>query len=297
MPEKFSSSSAKAARSNMLEVKQEPQTMAHKKKRKSEERSPPKVPPKKSKSEMPKKKKHTDKPARGNVSFAISGKGPQKRISAAPTRAERFQHEGSSAGAMEEQQVVVLGVLRVCFFVTSRRHHALCCACCAPCASYVSCLRVAFGGETSRCSRFAEAVHRRLKGRRPNKGPRRPQKALHKALPHVRSSQQGAMVVEQVSRCALWCHCRLRVMPVWYCCACGIRPGMCCTFCTCYTLHVSRFWPSSGGQHPVFRVLQTPVRVKEEPPDSLERRAEPEGAPDTETAAEGKMTDGEIQEL
>ena len=68
--------------------------MAEKKKRKSEERSPPKVPPKKSEAEMPKKKKDKDKPARGNVSFAIAGKGPQKSISAAPTRAERFQHEG-----------------------------------------------------------------------------------------------------------------------------------------------------------------------------------------------------------
>ena len=48
---------------------------------------------------------------------------------------------------------------------------------------------------------------------------------------------------------------------------------------------------------PVFRVLQAPVRVKEEPPDSPERHAEPEGDPDTETAAEGKMTDGEIQEV
>ena len=72
---------------------------------------------------------------------------------------------------------------------------------------------------------------------------------------------------------------------------------MCCAFCACYTLHVSRFWPSFGEQHPVFRVLQAPVRVKEEPPDSPERHAEPEGDPDTETAAEGKMTDGDIQEV
>ena len=38
-------------------------------------------------------------------------------------------------------------------------------------------------------------------------------------------------------------------------------------------------------------------QVKEEPPDSLERLAEPEGAPNTEMAAEGKMTAGDIQEL
>ena len=92
--EKRSSSSAKAARSTVLEVKQEPQTMAKKKKRKSEERSPPKVPPKKSEAEMPKEKKDKDKPARGHVSFAIGGKGPQKSISAALTRAEKLQHEG-----------------------------------------------------------------------------------------------------------------------------------------------------------------------------------------------------------
>ena len=93
VPEKHSSSSTKAARSTVLEVKQEPQTMAEKKKRKSEERSPPKVPPRKSEAEMPKKKKDKDKPARGNVSFAIGGKGPHKSINAAPTRAEKFQHE------------------------------------------------------------------------------------------------------------------------------------------------------------------------------------------------------------
>ena len=94
VPEKHSSSSAQAARYTMVEVKQGLQTMAEKKKRKSEERSPPKVPPKTSEAEMPKKKKDKDKPAHGNVSFAIGGKGPQKSINAAPTRAERFQHEG-----------------------------------------------------------------------------------------------------------------------------------------------------------------------------------------------------------
>ena len=48
------------------------------------------MPPKKSEAEMPKKKKEKDKPAGGNVSFAIGGKGPQNSISAAPTRAEKF---------------------------------------------------------------------------------------------------------------------------------------------------------------------------------------------------------------
>ena len=106
----------------------------------------------------------------------------------------------------------------------------------------------------------------------PPHGDRR--KALKKALPRVRRSQQGAMVVQPVSRCVWRCHCGSRVMPVWCCCASGIRPGVCCAFCACYALHVSQFWPSSGGQHPVFRVLQAPVRVKEEPPDSPERHAE-----------------------
>ena len=78
----------------MLEVKREPHTMADKKKRKSEERSPPKVPPKKFEAEMPNEKKDKDKAGRGQVSFAISGKGPQKSISGAPTRAEKFQCEG-----------------------------------------------------------------------------------------------------------------------------------------------------------------------------------------------------------
>ena len=73
--------------------------------------------------------------------------------------------------------------------------------------------------------------------------------------------------------------------------------GVGCAFCACCALHLSRFWPSSGGQHPVFRVLQTPVRVKEETPNSAERHAEPKGAPDTETAAEDKMTDDGITEI
>ena len=144
---------------------------------------------------------------------------------------------------------------------------------------------------------FYRSLRWRPKVRRPKKGPRRPQKALQKAVPRVWRSQHGAMMVRQVSRCALRCHCRLRVMPVWLCCAFGIRPGVCCAFCTRYALRVSRFLPSSGGEHPVFRVLQALVRVKEEPPDSPERHAEPEGAPDTETAAQGKMTDGDIPKL
>ena len=68
--------------------------MAEKKKRKREDRSPPKVPPKKFEAEMPKKKEDKDKAVRGQVSLAISGKGPHKSISAAPTRAEKFRHEG-----------------------------------------------------------------------------------------------------------------------------------------------------------------------------------------------------------
>ena len=78
--------------------------MAEKKKRKSEERSPPNVPPKRSEAEMPKKKKDKDKPARGHVSFAIGGKGPQKRISAAPKRAQKFQHEGRYDRALDTMQ-------------------------------------------------------------------------------------------------------------------------------------------------------------------------------------------------
>ena len=43
--------------------------------------------------------------------------------------------EGTGAGTMEEQHVVVLGVLHVCFFFAYRSRCALCCAFCA---SYVS---------------------------------------------------------------------------------------------------------------------------------------------------------------
>ena len=70
---------------------------------------------------------------------------------------QSIRAQESSAGAMEEQKVVVPGVLRVCFFVASRGRCVLCCACDASYASYMSCLRVASGGETSRCSRSAEA--------------------------------------------------------------------------------------------------------------------------------------------
>ena len=107
MPEKHSSSSAKAARSTMLEVKHEPQRMAEKKKRKSEEQRLPKVPPKKSEAEMPKKKKDKDKPARGHVSFAIGGNGPQESINAAPTRAERFLHEGGIDRDLDTMQRIL----------------------------------------------------------------------------------------------------------------------------------------------------------------------------------------------
>ena len=102
--EKHSSSSAKAARSTVLEVKQKTQTMAEKKKPKAEERTPPKVPPKKSEAEMPKKKKDKGKLARGNPSFAIGGKGPQKSISAASTRAKKVEHEGGYDRDLETMQ-------------------------------------------------------------------------------------------------------------------------------------------------------------------------------------------------
>ena len=248
VPEKHSSSSAKAsakaARSTMLEVKQEPQTMAEKKKRKAEERSPPKVPLKKSEAEMPKKKKDKDKPARGNVSFAIGGKGPQKSISAAPTRAEKFQHEGGYDRDLETMQ----RISETDFNATVGRLVM----------HYKECLS------------------------------EEPKSKQELGLALLLHTSVRALSVQSVLRCgtknAQW-------NPS------GIRPGMCCALCACYALHVSRFWPSSGGQHPVFRVLQAPVRVKEEPPDSPERHAEPEGDPDTEMAAEGKLTDGEIQEV
>ena len=69
----------------------------------------------------------------------------------------------------------------------------------------------------------------------PNKDPRRPLKAPQR----VWRSRQGAMVVRQVSRCALWCHCRLRVMPAWFCCASGICLGLCRAFCASYASYSS----------------------------------------------------------
>ena len=109
--------SAKAARSTMLEVKQEPHAMADKKKRKSEERSPPKVPPTKSEAEVPKKKKDKDKEARGQMSFSISGKGPKKSINAAPTRAQKSQCEGGCDRDLDTMQ----RILEADFNATLRR--------------------------------------------------------------------------------------------------------------------------------------------------------------------------------
>ena len=106
---------------------------------------------------------------------------------------------------------------------------------------------------------FCRDFPRRPKLSRPNKGTRRPQKAPQKTPQPVPRSPQGALVVQQVSKCALWCHCCLRVAPVWFCCASEIRPGVCCVFCACYALHVSLFRPPFGGQHPDFYVLQAPV--------------------------------------
>ena len=70
---------------------------------------------------------------------------------------QSIRAEGSGAGVMEEEQVVVLRVLHVCFFVASRGRCAPCGACCAFCAFYMSCLRRASGGQMSRRSRPAEA--------------------------------------------------------------------------------------------------------------------------------------------
>ena len=82
---------------------------------------------------------------------------------------------------------------------------------------------------------FCRSCPQKRKVKRLNKDPRRPQKALQR----VRRSGQGAMVVRRVSKCALWCHCRLRVMPIWFCCASGSRLGLFCAFCACYALYAS----------------------------------------------------------
>ena len=65
------------------------------------------MPPKKSEAEVPKKQKDKDKAARGHVSFAIGGKGLQKRISATPTRAENFQHEGEYDRHLDTMQRIL----------------------------------------------------------------------------------------------------------------------------------------------------------------------------------------------
>ena len=56
---------------------------------------------------MPKKKKDKDKAARGQVSFAISGKGPEESINAAPTRAEKFQKEGGYDRDLDTMQSIL----------------------------------------------------------------------------------------------------------------------------------------------------------------------------------------------
>ena len=55
---------------------------------------------------------------------------------------------GTGNGAMEEPEVIVLGVLHVCLFFTSRGQPAPSCAFYASCASYVLCLHILFGVET-----------------------------------------------------------------------------------------------------------------------------------------------------
>ena len=92
-----------------------------------------------------------------SVAPLVFPQDPQETGETRDDQPQSIRAQGSSAGAMEEQQVVVPGVLRVRFFVASRGRCAMCCACCASFASYMSCFRVASGGETSRCSRSAEA--------------------------------------------------------------------------------------------------------------------------------------------
>ena len=89
--------------------------------------------------------------------------------------------------------------------------------------------------ETRDVFRVLQQLPQKPKVQRVNKDPRRP----HKAPQRVRRSRQGAMVVRRVSKCALWCQCRLRVMPVWLCCACGICLVLFCAFCACYALYAS----------------------------------------------------------
>ena len=88
---------------------------------------------------------------------------------------QSIKTEGSGAVGMEVEQVAVLRVLHACFFVASRGWYAPCCAWCAFSAFYMSCLRRASGGQTSRRSRSAEASPRdgRSGGQRRTQGARR----------------------------------------------------------------------------------------------------------------------------
>ena len=104
------------------------------------------------------------------------------------------------------------------------------------------------------------------------------------------------MVVWQVSGCALWCYRCLRVIPVWFCCAFGICLRLCSALCAFSAFYPPRFWPPSGGQHPVFRFPRALVRVEHDPPDSPGRQADGQGNPEAEKDPEGMMTDGEIAE-
>ena len=143
--------------------------------------------------------------------------------------------EGTGAGAMELQQVVVQGVLHVCFFFTPKAHleAGVLCVACFPQLARPACHASALPLEERRdIFLVLQKLPPATKVTMPNNDAARPQKALQR----VRRAWQGAMVVPQVSRCVLWCHCRLRVMPVWFRCASGIRLGLCRAGCTCYAL-------------------------------------------------------------
>ena len=92
-----------------------------------------------------------------SVAPLVFPQDPQETGETRDDQPQSIRAEGSGAGAMEWQQLAVLGVLHACFFVASRGCCAPCCACPAFCAFYMSCPRRASGGQTSRRSRFAEA--------------------------------------------------------------------------------------------------------------------------------------------
>ena len=171
---------------------------------------------------------------------------------------------------MEEEQVVVLGVLHVGFFFTSRGRCALCCEFYASCASYVSCVCAStLPLEEGRdIFRFLQTLPPATKGEAAEQGPKEATGCVV-ALAEVSTRGDGGPAREEVRvvvSLPFAHHARMVLLRLWNLPRLVLRVLLVLRVIS--VLILALLW-RTAPRFPCSVDSQIPVRVKEEPPNSL----------------------------